>query len=222
LSARYAQDSPEILHRLSFTIRSGERVGVVGRTGSGKSSLMLSLLRMIPTSGSIRFDGLDINHVNLDILRTSVTIIPQQPELMSGTVRENLDPFSQNDDLELNNALRASGLFKLQEGLDESEKITLDTIIASLGSNLSLGQRQVIALARAIVRRSKVLILDEATAAIGSESILTVEDHILNFPQITIRMLTFKQRYGTNFTIVPSSRSHTDFKLLWITTRFLF
>ncbi len=117
--------------------------------------------------------------MNLDALRSSITIIPQmvrqslfqiekilhlfsQPELLSGTLRYNLDPFSQHDDSTLNDALRSAGLFSLQEE-NEENKINLDTNISSGGGNLSVGQRQMLALARAIVRRSKLLILDEGT-----------------------------------------------------------
>ncbi|KAH7108534.1 hypothetical protein BKA62DRAFT_682512 [Auriculariales sp. MPI-PUGE-AT-0066] len=143
---RYARDGPLVLKDVNFTLKSGERVGVVGRTGSGKSSLTLSLLRAIFTSGRVSYDGLDTSKLNLDALRSNITIIPQQPELLSGTLRQNLDPFEQHDDAFLNDALRASGLFALQEESEEG-RITLDTSISSGGGNLSLGQRQIIALA---------------------------------------------------------------------------
>ncbi|KZS93246.1 P-loop containing nucleoside triphosphate hydrolase protein [Sistotremastrum niveocremeum HHB9708] len=169
LSARYSSDGPEVLHNLSFNIKSGERIGVVGRTGSGKSSLTLSLLRCIYTSGSVFYDGLDTSKMNLDALRSNITIIPQQPELITGTLRQNLDPFSDHDDAVLNDALHAAGLTNLQDESDEG-RITLETTIASGGSNLSVGQRQILALARAIVRGSKLLILDEATSAIDYET----------------------------------------------------
>ncbi|KAJ7645453.1 multidrug resistance-associated ABC transporter [Mycena polygramma] len=162
LSARYSEDGPEILHDLSFYIKSGERIGIVGRTGSGKSSLTLALLRCIPTEGKIYYDGVALDTINLDALRSQITIIPQIPELLAGSLRRNLDPFEAHEDSVLNDALRAAGLFSIHKDGDKSS-LTLDSIISSAGGNLSLGERQVVALARAIVRGSKLLILDEDT-----------------------------------------------------------
>ncbi|KAF7368865.1 ATP-binding cassette transporter [Mycena venus] len=165
LSARYSPDGPKVLHDISFNVKSGERVGIVGRTGSGKSSLTLALLRCIVTEGTVYYDGLSTSALNLDALRANVTIIPQVPELLAGSLRSNLDPAGQLDDAIVNDALRAAGLSALQEELEDG-KLTLDSEISAGGSNLSVGQRQIIALGRAIVRGSKLLILDEATSAI--------------------------------------------------------
>ncbi|KAG8882444.1 hypothetical protein FRB97_008260 [Tulasnella sp. 331] len=172
LSARYSNDGPDVLHDVSFDIKSGERVGVVGRTGAGKSSLSLALLRMIPTTGKVYYDGLDTTTLNLDALRSNVTIIPQQPELTSGTLRQNLDPFGEHDDAMLNSCLRSAGLFSLQQEGDE-DKIGLDSSVASGGTNFSLGQRQIIAAARAMV-----YILDEATASVDYKTDSAIQEAI--------------------------------------------
>ena len=128
--------------------------------------MTLALLRCILTEGNIIYDGIPTSKINLDALRTNTTIIPQVPELLSDTLRGNLDPFGQYDDATLNDALRSAGLFSVQSEDDEG-RITLETPISSGGGNLSIGQRQILALARAIVRRSKLLILDEGEPSAG-------------------------------------------------------
>ncbi|KAM5539771.1 hypothetical protein V8D89_006584 [Ganoderma adspersum] len=196
LSARYSPEGPKVLHDISFKVSSGERVGIVGRTGSGKSSLTLALLRCILTEGDVHYDGLPTGKLNLDALRSSVTIIPQVPELLSGTLRQNLDPFSEHDDAVLNDALRSAGLFNLQDENDES-RITLDSEIAGGGANLSVGQRQVLALARAIVRRSKLLILDEATSAIDYETDSIIQRSLRTELGKDVTLLTVAHRLQT-------------------------
>ncbi|KAI1795060.1 hypothetical protein LXA43DRAFT_1080347 [Ganoderma leucocontextum] len=196
LSARYSADGPRVLHEISFEVKAGERVGIVGRTGSGKSSLTLSLLRLILTEGKVYYDGIATDSVNLDALRSHITIIPQVPELLSGTLRQNLDPFSQYDDAVLNDSLRAAGLFSLQSETDEG-RITLESQIASGGSNLSVGQRQILALARAIVRQSKLLILDEATSAIDYETDEVIQKSLREELGSDVTLLTIAHRLQT-------------------------
>ncbi|KAJ3819300.1 P-loop containing nucleoside triphosphate hydrolase protein [Lentinula raphanica] len=196
LSARYSLDGPKVLHDISFEIQSGERIGVVGRTGSGKSSLTLSLLRCIFTEGTVLYDGVATDSINLDALRSNITIIPQVPELLSGTLRQNLDPFGQYDDATLNDSLRAAGLFVLQTEMNEG-RITLDSSIASGGGNLSVGQRQILALARALVRGSKLLILDEATSAIDYRTDTIIQDSLRNELGGDITLITVAHRLQT-------------------------
>ncbi|KAF9481117.1 multidrug resistance-associated ABC transporter [Pholiota conissans] len=196
LSARYSRDGPTILHGISFHVESGQRIGIVGRTGSGKSSLTLALLRCIITEGTVYYDGIPTNTINLDVLRSNITIIPQVPELISGTLRRNLDPFDQYDDAALNDALRSAGLFSLQDELGEA-RITLDTNITIGGGNLSVGEKQILALARAMIRGSKLLILDEATSAIDYKTDAVIQAtlrHELN-PDVTV--LTVAHRLQT-------------------------
>lgn len=150
LYASYSPDGPDILTNISFTIKAGERVGVVGRTGAGKSTLALALLRCIRTQGCVKYDDVETSSLNLDALRSHITIIPQAPELISGTLRKNLDMFEEHDDSELNSALRSAGWFTLHtDGHDN--RFTLDDNIAGGGANLSVGQRQMIALARSVL-----------------------------------------------------------------------
>ncbi|KDQ56810.1 hypothetical protein JAAARDRAFT_131890 [Jaapia argillacea MUCL 33604] len=196
LSARYSTDGPKVLQDISFDIKSGERVGIVGRTGSGKSSLTLSLLRCIPTDGKVYFDGLPVDSVNLDALRSNITIIPQVPELLSGTLRQNLDPFGQHDDATLNDALRHAGLFSLQNEDDEG-RITLDSPLSSGGGNVSVGQRQILALARAMLRRSKLLILDEATSAIDYKTDSVIQSSIRHQLSGDVTIITIAHRLQT-------------------------
>ncbi|GJE85927.1 multidrug resistance-associated ABC transporter [Phanerochaete sordida] len=196
LAAKYSVDGPKVLKDVSFHIKSGERVGIVGRTGSGKSSLTLALLRCILTEGEVLYDGIATDKINLDILRSNITIIPQAPELLSGTLRQNLDPFDQHDDAVLNDALRAAGLFSLQDETDEG-RITLDSQISSGGSNLSVGQRQILVLARAIVRQSKLLILDEATSAIDYETDTVIQASLRQRLDKDVTLLTVAHRLQT-------------------------
>ncbi|KAJ7093549.1 P-loop containing nucleoside triphosphate hydrolase protein [Mycena epipterygia] len=176
LSARYSVEGPKVLENVSFHIRSGERIGVVGRTGSGKSSLMLSLLRCIYTEGTIYFDGIPTTKINLDALRSNITIIPQMPELLNASLRHNLDPFELYDDQTLNDALRAAGLFSLQDQAHEDRKFTLNSSIASGGGNMSVGERQIVALARAFKLSLRTEVNNDTTLLIIAHQLQLVLD----------------------------------------------
>ncbi|KAH8997804.1 hypothetical protein EDB86DRAFT_2828663 [Lactarius hatsudake] len=182
LSARYSHDGPKVLHDISFHIKPGERVGVEQSAAR--------------EAASVYYDGRLTSSINLDALRSSITIIPQVPELLSGSLRENIDPFSQYDDATLNSALHASGLFSLQSD-DEDGRLALDSHIASGGGNLSVGQRQILALARAIVRGSKLLILDEATSAIDYKTDTIIQTSLRTELKGDVTLITVAHRLQT-------------------------
>ena len=170
---RYRDGLPLVLQGLTMAVKGGERIGIVGRTGAGKSSIMSTLFRLVELShGSIRIDGIDIAEVGLKDLRTRLAIIPQDPTLFRGTVRSNLDPFNKHTDLELWSALRQSDLVDADAQVDDKAhgRIHLDGIVEEEGLNFSLGQRQLMALARALVRGSQIIICDEATSSVDMDT----------------------------------------------------
>lgn len=161
---RYRPGLPLVLKGITIHIKGGERIGIVGRTGSGKSTIMQSLFRMVEISGgSITIDGVNISTIGLADLRSQLSIIPQDPTLFQGTIRSNLDPYGDHTDLELSSALRQAGLIGEDGG---ASGVSLDAPVEEEGLNFSLGQRQLMALARALVKGSRIVVCDEATSSV--------------------------------------------------------
>ncbi|CAK4921712.1 unnamed protein product [Aphanomyces euteiches] len=185
----YKLNGPLALQDISFTVEPGEKIGIVGCTGAGKSSLTMALFRINElTSGRIVLDGVDIAAIGLKTLRESIAIIPQSPILFKGTLRQYLDPLDESTD---------ASLWKVLQSVQLASRIDhLETIVEENGTNFSVGQRQMLCMARALLRRSRIVVMDEATAAMD-HSTDQILQHVIRLAFVNATALTIAHRLDT-------------------------
>ena len=194
LHIKYRHDLEHVVSQLSLEITAGSKVGIIGRTGAGKSTILQSLLRLnLITEGNIYLDGESILEMSLENARAQITVIPQEPHLFSGTVRFNLDPFNIYNDQEIWNALKNA---HIHEAL--SKELGLLTVVDEGGKNFSQGERQLLSMARAILRKSKVVLMDEVTSSIDYATDKLIQTTIRTCPELrSATILTIAHRLRT-------------------------
>jgi ATP-binding cassette subfamily C (CFTR/MRP) protein 4 len=192
VAMRYSLEKPMVLNEICFNVKSGEKLGIVGRTGAGKTSLISALFRLFHFEGTILIDGVDTKSVLLQTLRSKMSIIPQDPILFIGSLRKNLDPFDQYTDCEIWQALEDVQMKTLIANLPSG----LETTVIEGGANFSVGQKQLLCLVRGILRNAKIIVLDEATANIDIKT-----DELIQ--------LTIKKRFQESTVLTIAHRLNT-------------
>ncbi|XP_039621912.1 multidrug resistance-associated protein 5-like isoform X1 [Polypterus senegalus] len=190
VGVQYRQNLPLVLNKVTLNILPEEKIGIVGRTGSGKSSLGTALFRLVELSnGSITIDGINIAQVSLEELRRKLSVIPQEPVMFIGTIRSNLDPWSQCTDAQIWDALEKAHMKENVANLPQM----LESKVLENGENFSVGERQLLCLSRALLRQSKIVLLDEATAAVDLETDKLIQETIHNsFSKCTTLIITHR------------------------------
>ena len=192
MSFKYREDLPLVLKQITLDIKPGEKIGIVGRTGAGKTSLISTLLRLTELSdGTVTIDDRDISQMGLRNLRSAIGVIPQDPVLFQGTIRYNIDPFDQASDQEVWLALEKA---HLKEKISGSKGLNLP--VDTEGDNFSVGEKQLICLARALLRNNKILLLDEATASVDVKTDFLIQE-------------TIKEAFGDCTVLTVAHRLHT-------------